>query len=620
MSLVTITDLSIRYRGPALFENVCFRVAPGERIGLLGRNGAGKTTLMKMICGNVEPDAGSITFSAGAKTAILGQDVPQDLTGTIEAVVTAGLVEEQANAEAGAIPLEEWQIQVEVDQILSRMELDPQQPFEQLSSGMKRRVLLAKALVTSPDLLLLDEPTNHLDIEAIGWLEDFLLKSRFAIMFVTHDRAFLRRIATRILEIELGQMFDWTCDYETFLERKQQAIETQEKQNALFDKRLAEEEVWIRKGIKARRTRNEGRVRALKEMREQRQQRQSKTGTSRLEIQEAQRSGALVIECKEAGFAYPDYEAFSGLSTTIMRGDKVGIIGRNGIGKSTLLKCLLGKLEPTEGSIRQGTNLEIAYFDQLREQLDPEKSVLDNVGGGSDQIEVNGRNKHVLGYLQDFLFEPARSRTQVKFLSGGERNRILLAKLFARPANVIVLDEPTNDLDAETLELLEEKLMDFQGTILIVSHDREFLNNVVTSSLVFEEEGLNEYVGGYDDWLRQTQGDKPRKERSFSNISKSGKNSKVVGAASSSKSKKASAEAAPVRKLKYAEKLELEKLPESIEQLESKIAAIHQTMGEPGFYKSDKENIAQTQAQLQQHESDLARAMERWEELESIAG
>ena len=605
MSLVTISDLAIRFRGPALFENVSFRIEPGQRIGLLGRNGAGKTTLMKMLCGTVEPDAGSITFSPSTRVAILGQDVPQDMAGEIQEIVTAGLTAQDISHDPTAEPMEDWQIQVQVDQILSRMELDPTGRFEDLSSGMKRRVLLAKALVTEPDLLLLDEPTNHLDIEAIKWLEEFLVKSRFAIMFVTHDRAFLRRMATRILEIELGRMFDWTCDYETFLVRKEQAIATEEKQNALFDKRLAEEEVWIRKGIKARRTRNEGRVRALKQMRDLRQQRQKKTGTSKLQIQEAQRSGALVIECKDAGFAYPDLKIFENFTTTIMRGDKVGIIGRNGAGKSTILKCLLGQLEPTSGSVRQGTNLEIAYFDQLRQQLDEEKTVLDNVGGGSDQIEINGRNKHVLGYLQDFLFEPARSRTLVKFLSGGERNRILLAKLFAKPANVIVLDEPTNDLDSETLELLEEKLMDFDGTILMVSHDREFLNNVVTSSIVFESDGLNEYVGGYDDWLRQSGG---RQE-----IKADLKPDRPKKPAAS----KAADSAAP-RKLKYKEKLELEKLPNEIETLEAEIGKIHETMADPDFYKEAGAKVAEIQKQLKSKESRLAECLERWEELESI--
>ena len=609
MSLVTVSELAIRYRGPSLFENVSFRIEAGQRIGLLGRNGAGKTTLMKMLCGTVEPDAGSISFNPSTRVAILSQEVPQNLTGEIQEIVAAGLDGVQTDRSE---PMEEWEIQVQVDQILSRMDLDPTTPFESLSSGMKRRVLLAKALVTGPDLLLLDEPTNHLDIEAIKWLEDFLLKSRFAFMFVTHDRAFLRAMANRILEIELGRMFDWTCDYDTFLKRKEQAIATEEKQNALFDKKLAQEEVWIRKGIKARRTRNEGRVRALQAMRQQLQQRQKKTGTARLKIQEAQRSGALVIECKEAAFSWPDFPVFEDFSTSIMRGDKVGIIGRNGAGKSTLLKCLLGQLEPTAGSVRQGSNLEIAYFDQLREQLDGEKTVVDNVGGGSDQIEINGRNKHVLGYLQDFLFEPARSRTPVKFLSGGERNRILLAKLFARPANVIVLDEPTNDLDAETLELLEEKLVEFQGTILMVSHDREFLNNVVTSTIVFEGNSVNEHVGGYDDWVRQTGG--------FQGTDSGDETKPVQGTSKPQETQTAQEtnDAAP-RKLKYKERLELEKLPTLIEELEQNVAEIHAQMGDPEFYKKLGTEIAAVQKQLQIQETKLATAYARWEELELFA-
>lgn len=611
MSIVTITDLSIRFRGPALFENVSCRIEPGQRIGLLGRNGAGKTTLMKIICGNVEPDAGSVLIEPSTHIAILGQDVPQDLNGSVYEIVASGL--------AGMLgpqgdPIEDWEIQVEVDQILSRMNLDPETRFEKLSSGMKRRVLLAKAIVTKPDLLLLDEPTNHLDIDAIDWLEDFLSKSRFAIMFVTHDRVFLQKMANRILEIDRGQLFDWTCDYQTFLLRKEQALDAQEKQDALFDKKLAEEEVWIRKGIKARRTRNEGRVRALKAMREQRQERRSKTGTSKIQIQEAQRSGALVIETKEASFAYGEngqHVIFEDFSTTVMRGEKVGIIGRNGAGKSTLLKCLLGQLDPTSGSVRQGTNLEIAYFDQLRQQLEEDKTVQENVGGLSDQIEINGRKKHVLGYLQDFLFEPARARTKVKYLSGGERNRILLAKLFARPANVIVLDEPTNDLDAETLELLEEKLVEFGGTVLMVSHDRAFLNNVVTSTIVFEDSGLNEYVGGYDDWIRQS-------ATSPVKVSQSTKSSKKAINSNASNNGSADSDGQPTRKLKYKEKLELEKLPPTIERLESEIAAIHQTMGQPDFYQQPKDEIASLQAKLKNSEAELETAFARWEELESM--
>ena len=613
MSLVTITDLSIRFRGPALFENVSCRIEPGQRIGLLGRNGAGKTTLMKIICGEVEPDSGSVLIEPSAQVAILGQDVPQDLEGSVYEIVASGL---DGMMGPQGDPLESWEVQVEVDQILSRMNLDPEMRFEKLSSGMKRRVLLAKAIVTKPDLLLLDEPTNHLDIDAIDWLEEFLSKSRFAIMFVTHDRVFLQKMATRILEIDRGQLFDWTCDYKTFLERKEQALDAQEKQDALFDKKLAEEEIWIRKGIKARRTRNEGRVRALKAMRELRAERRTKTGTSKIQIQEAQRSGRLVIETKEASFFYNgedgEHHIFSDFSTTVMRGEKVGIIGRNGAGKSTLLKCLLGELEPTSGTVRQGTNVEVAYFDQLRQQLDQEKTVQENVGGLSDHIEINGRNKHVLGYLQDFLFEPARARTKVKFLSGGERNRILLAKLFARPANVIVLDEPTNDLDAETLELLEEKLVEFGGTVLMVSHDRAFLNNVVTSTIVFEESGLNEYVGGYDDWVRQA-ATSPVKPKPTNGSATSG-----AKAAPAAKSQTDAGADAP-RKMKYKEKLELEKLPDEIESLESEIAEIHKTMGDPEFYQQPKDEISALQSKLKDAESKLETAFARWEELESLS-
>ena len=401
--------------------------------------------------------------------------------------------------------LEEWEAHTKATQIMSRMELDSEARFETLSAGMKRRVLLAQAIVTEPQVLLLDEPTNHLDIPSIKWLEEFLKEYSATLLFVTHDRAFLQKLATRILEIDRGRIFDWSCDYKTFLKRKQDAIESEEKQNALFDKKLAEEEAWIRKGIKARRTRNEGRVRALKAMREQRSDRRSQVGTSRLSIQQGQRSGNLTIRLSEVSFGYSDAApVFRDFSTEILRGDKVGIIGRNGIGKSTLLKVMLGELKPTSGNVKLGTNLEIAYFDQLKSQLDPEQSVMENVGEGSDRLLINGTPTHILGYLADILFEPQRARTELKFLSGGERNRILLAKLFSKPANVIVMDEPTNDLDTETLELLESKLVDFDGTVLIVSHDREFLNNVVSSSIVFEDGGLKEYVGGYDEWVRQS--------------------------------------------------------------------------------------------------------------------
>ena len=601
MSLVSIRDLSIGFRGPALLDSVNCQIEPGQRIGLLGRNGAGKSTLMNLINGNLKPDSGDIIIAPNANIAKLSQDVPQDVQGSIRSIVATGLRKESLPEE------EQWRFENDVEQVLSRMELDGDNSFETLSSGMKRRVLLARALVSKPDLLLLDEPTNHLDISAIAWLESFLLKFNKSLMFVTHDRMFLRKLATRILEIDRGRIFDWSCDYDSFLERKDAALAAEEKQNALFDKRLAEEEVWIRKGIKARRTRNEGRVRALKKLRVERSDRRQKLGTSNLQIQEAQRSGALVVECKDVSFAYDDKAIFSNFTTSIMRDDKVGIIGPNGAGKSTLLKVLLGLATPTGGKIKTGTNLEIAYFDQLREQLDGEATVQENVGDGSDSILINGTKKHVLGYLQDFLFAPERARTQVKFLSGGERNRILLARLFAKPANVIVLDEPTNDLDAETLELLEEKLVQFTGTVLMVSHDRAFLNNVVTSTLVFEDDGLREYVGGFDDWQRQS----PKRSTARDRSDETSKN-KTSGKAKASKTEQP-------KKLSYKEKREFEKLPLTIEQLENQIAEIHRQMGSPDFYQKPGSEISKVQTSLTSLETELSAAYLRWEALDQIA-
>lgn len=596
MALITISDVSIRYRGPALLDDVSCQIEAGQRIGLLGRNGAGKTTLMKMICGHVQPDNGKISFADGTKSALLRQDVPQDLTGRTRDIV-ASAVEDTSDSHRGT---------VRVDQILSRMKLDENQAFETLSSGMKRRVLLAQALVNEPDVLLLDEPTNHLDLDAIQWLEQFLLKWRATLIFVTHDRMFLRKLATRILEIDRGRLFDWSCDYDTFLKRKEEMLAAEEKQNALFDKKLAQEEAWIRQGIKARRTRNEGRVRALKKLRVEHSERRKEVGKVNLRIQEGQRSGNLVAEVKNVSFAYEDRSIVSDFSTSIFRGDKVGIIGPNGVGKTTLLRILLGKLKPQAGSVRTGTNLEIAYFDQLREQLDEEQTVQENVGDGYDNVEVNGKPQHVIGYLQNFLFSPERVRTQVKFLSGGERNRILLAKLFAKTANTIVLDEPTNDLDSETLELLESRLVDFNGTVLVVSHDREFLNNVVTSSIVFEPTGVREYVGGYDDWVRQ------RPQPAAEEKTKAKKSRSTPAGSTPARS----AESSGRKKLSYKDQRELDGLPAKIEKLETEIAALHELMGQPDFYQKPKEELAATGSQLKQLESDLEHAFERWQELE----
>jgi ATP-binding cassette subfamily F protein uup len=605
MPLITIRDLSIRFRGPALLDGVNCTIDPGQRIGLLGRNGAGKTTFMRLLRGEVQPDHGQIMFAPGTKISLLPQHVPQHVRGTVASVVAEGvdLGHDAAHDEHDA----EWRSQHQVDQILSRMELDPDAKFELLSSGMKRRVLLAQSLVSSPDLLLLDEPTNHLDIAAIGWLEEFLGRWNSTYLFVTHDRMFLRKLATRIFEIDRGRLFDWSCDYDTFLLRKEEALAAEEKQNALFDKRLAEEEVWIRQGIKARRTRNEGRVRALKALRIERSERRSAVGKVNLKIQEGKRSGNLIAEVEGVSFAYGDKQIVSDFSTTIMRGDKVGLMGPNGAGKTTLLRILLGQLAPQAGSVRIGTNIEIAYFDQLREQLDEEKTVLEDVGEGSDTVGMGENKQHVIGYLQKFLFTPDRARTPIRFLSGGERNRVLLAKLFCKPANVIVLDEPTNDLDTETLEMLEERLIEFAGTVLLVSHDRAFLNNVVTSTIVFEPDGAREYVGGYDDWLRQ---------RTLPDASASPRAAKKKDAKSTGENKNSSPGNAAKRRLNNKEQRELDGLPKAIELLEADAARIHQQMAEPTFYQQSRDKIATKQSELKTIGDKLAAAYARWEELE----
>ncbi len=598
MSLIQIRDLSIGFRGPLLLDHVSCQIEAGGRIGLLGRNGAGKTTLMRIISGDVQPDHGGCIIAPGTKVSLLPQDVPDHLRGRVEDAVRAGLPSDQHEAEHA------WQADRAVASLLSKMQLDADAEVQSLSSGWKRRVLLAQTLVAEPDVLLLDEPTNHLDIDAIAWLEEFLLRWPATLVFVTHDRQFLRNLATRILEIDRGRIFDWSCDYETFLARKEAALAAEEKQNALFDKKLAQEEAWIRQGIKARRTRNEGRVRALKKMREERSERREKIGTARLQIQEGARSGMLIAEVKSISFAYEDQPIVAEFSTTVMRGDKIGIIGPNGAGKTTLLRLLLGDLKPQSGTVRLGTNLEIAYFDQLRAQLADEETVQESLGEGSDTIMINGQRKHVIGYLQDFLFTPDRARTQIKFLSGGERNRVLLAKLFAKPANVIVLDEPTNDLDTETLELLEERLIDFQGTILMVSHDRAFLNNVVTSTIAFEPGGAREYVGGYDDWVRQ------RPEPAAADEAAS----KPKNEPKQSAQPKPSAPAK--QKLTYKDQRELDQLPGKIEQLEAAATELHTVMAEPEFYKQAPNEIANKQSELKSVEQELADAYQRWEELE----
>jgi len=610
MALVTIQDLSIRFRGPLLLDGVTCQIDAGQRIGLLGRNGAGKTTFMRILRGEVEPDGGTVQMAPQTRISLLPQDVPQTAAGCVWDVVALGW---QPPATGDCDEHEnEWRRHQGITQILSRMQLDGTAQFETLSAGLKRRVLLAQALVSSPDLLLLDEPTNHMDIDAITWLEGFLERWTGTLIFVTHDRMFLRRLAGRILEIDRGKLFDWTCDYDTFLRRKEAALEAEEKQHALFDKKLAQEEVWIRQGIQARRTRNEGRVRALLQMRRERSQRRSAHGTVRMRIDEGTRSGQLVADVQGIAFAYGAREIVRDFSTTILRGDKVGLMGPNGAGKTTLLRLILGQLPPQQGHVRLGTNLQIAYFDQLREQLQDDRTVQDNVSDGSDAVHIGHKPQHVIGYLESFLFSPERARTPVRFLSGGERNRVLLAKLFARPANVIVLDEPTNDLDAETVELLEDRLVEYRGTLLLISHDREFLNHVVASTIVFEPSGVHEYVGGYDDWLQQRPD--PAAEKVVA------KRDSAAAAQARGKAAVAASQTPATRpqrpRLSYREQQELSALPGTIEQLEADMADLHAAMTSPDFYRRPGDQIAADQLRLQQLEEQLASSYTRWEELD----
>lgn len=570
-----------------LFEEASLQIHPGERLCLLGRNGTGKSTLMKVLAGQMKPDRGDVIRQNGVRVALLGQDVPLGLTGTVKAVVS-----EYALVSPSGPPV--------VDVVLTRMQLDPEIAFESLSVGLKRRVLLARALAMMPDVLLLDEPTNHLDMEAIVWLESFLLKQRGALLFVTHDRMFTKRLATRILEISQGRLSSWACDYQTYLERREEQLEAEAMHQEAFDRKLAEEEAWIRQGIRARRTRNEGRVRALEKMRAERQRRRAEVGAARISVQAVERTSKMVIEAEDISFSYGDAPVVDRFSTTVMRGDKIGLIGPNGAGKTTLLRLLLGELQPQAGKVTHGMRLQVAYFDQLRAQLDEDKTVFDAVAHGSDRVVVNGKNTHVFSYLQDFLFSPDRARSLVKVLSGGERNRLLLARLFIQPANVLALDEPTNDLDTETLEVLESILVDFSGTVLLVSHDRTFLNNVVSSVIAFEgSHGVNEYVGGYDDWVRQ----RPVAEEMEKPVVKPER--PVV--------QKREA----VRKLSYKEQKELEGLPERIEALESEQQVLHQVMSDPASYRNGT-NIAGLKEKLEQLELELGDAYRRWETLEDI--
>jgi len=627
MAWLQLRGISFSYGGPNLLEDVSLQIEPGERIGLTGRNGAGKSTLMKLIEGSLVPDAGQVERTAGLKIARLAQEVPRGTDHTVFDEVAGGLGEQgtlvarlhrlEPRLAAGEKSLQQevdalhrsidtetgWRLDQQVGAVISRMDLNPDAQFESLSSGMKRRVLLARALVVQPDLLLLDEPTNHLDLDSIAWLEDFLLREGLTLVFVTHDRAFLRRLATRIVEVERARLFDWSCDYDTFVARKEAALDAEARQEALFDKRLAEEEVWIRQGIKARRTRNEGRVRALEQMRRDRMARREKTGNVRLQLQDAERTGNLVIDARGVFHRFGEREVLHDVNATIFRGDKIGILGPNGSGKTTLLRILLGELTPDRGTVRHGTSLQVAYFDQLRAQLDEDKSAAENVADGNDTVVINGKPRHVLGYLHDFLFSSERSRSLVKYLSGGERNRLLLARLFTRPANVLVLDEPTNDLDAETLELLEALLVEFSGTLLLVSHDRTFLNNVVTSTLVFEGEGrVNEYAGGYDDWVRQRS---------------------AAESAEPAPARKAAPARAPrekPRKRSYKDERELESLPRLIETLEAEQSQLHEKLAQPAFYQQAGPEVGNVTRRLEELNEQLQAAYARWESLEGMNG
>ncbi len=603
MPQITIQELTIGYRGPSLLSEVSCRIEPGEKIGLLGRNGSGKTTLMRLISGQEQAQSGTIEMSEGTRIAVLPQDVPLDIVGTVEEIIARGLPAEMEELE------NHWQRDQFVERILAQMELDGTVQFQSLSTGMKRRVLLAQAIVSKPEVLLLDEPTNHLDIDAITWLEGFLSSLPSTLLFVTHDRAFLTRLAKRILEIDRGQLFDWSCDYPTFLKRKELALHAEEKQQSLFDKKLAQEEVWIRTGVKARRTRNEGRVRALEAMRSERAQRRKTEGSVTMQIDAGERSGMLVSSLTGASFGYGQNVIIPPLDLTIMRGDKVGIIGRNGAGKSTLLKGLLGKIAPLQGTVRQGTKLEVAYFDQTREILDMDKTAEENVGLGKTMITVNGKTKHIIGYLQDFLFTPEQARTSIRFFSGGQRNRLLLAKLFARPANMLVMDEPTNDLDTESLELLEERLVDYEGTVLVVSHDRSFLDNVVTSTIVFEQEGIKEYVGGYDDWLRQRQSGKKAIAIAESNRKTQAATAPLSSTVSQSEYGRDSV--AIAKKMTFKEKQERDKLPAQIEQYEAEQRSIHEKMAEPEYFKKAQAQIVKDQRRLSELDDLLVQSYAR---------
>jgi ATP-binding cassette subfamily F protein uup len=622
MSLLRTRNLRLSFGGPALLDGVDLSIEAGERVCLVGRNGCGKSTLLKVLEGRINPDDGDIERRQGLKIAALDQQLPGNFAASVfdcvaEGLGTLGALVRQFHhlssklsqhqdsklleqLEATQNELENqggWTLEQRVETVISRLSLAPDARFDSLSGGIQRRVLLARALVSSPDLLLLDEPTNHLDIQAIEWMETFLANFDGTLLFISHDRSFLTSLATRIIDLDRGRLTDWPGDYPTYLKRKQHWLETEASRQAAFDKKLSDEERWIRQGIKARRTRNEGRVRALQKMREERRNRRLVSGKTRMRSQTSETSGKLVVETVDAAYSFADRPLIRKLNTTILRGDKVGIIGPNGVGKTTLLRLLLGQLQPQQGTIRLGTKLEIAYFDQRRAQLDEQRSVIDNLADGRQFIQIDNQQRHVISYLQDFLFAPDRCQTPVSALSGGERNRLLLAKLFSKPANLFVLDEPTNDLDIDTLDLLEELLAEYTGTVLLVSHDRMFLDRVVTSTLVFEDAVVNEYVGGYSDWLRQRKPPEAGKRQSTNKPSTTTVKPRAV-------------------KLSYREQRELDQLPQHIEQLETEIDDIHHCMSNPDFYRLPRDEITTRKERLSSVEAELQTAYRRWEELE----
>jgi len=596
MAILSLQNISLAFGGPLILDKVSLQIEQSERICLVGRNGTGKSTLINLINNGIQPDSGDIFRKPGLLLGTLSQEVPRHLNGKIIDVVSSGLKSNPSQDSQCT-----WEIQPQVEKVITRLRLTPDAEFQTLSAGMKRRVLLAKTIAEGPDLLLLDEPTNHMDIPSIELMENFLLQYRKALLFVSHDRVFLEKLATRIIEIDRGRLTSWECNYKTYLSRKRALIESEEEHDRQFDKKMSKEEIWIRKGIKARRTRDEGRVRALMKMREEKRGRREQTGRVRMQAQEAGRSGKLVLEAQNVTYHYDDRPIIKAFSTTILRGDKVGVMGPNGCGKTTLIQVLLKELEPSEGHIRLGARVECAYFDQTREQLDPEKTVIENVTEGGDFLIINGKSRHAVGYLKEFLFTPDQMRSPVKTLSGGEKNRLLLARLFMRPSNFLVLDEPTNDLDAETLELLEELLLNYQGNVLLASHDRAFLNNLVTSVLVFEGNGqITEYIGGYDDWLKQ------RKKNETEIPSKPRENS----------TKKPKPKGP--KKLTFREKRELEDIPSLIESLEQEHAVFFGRMSDPSFYKNASSEIANTKERLESLEIALEIAYKRWETLDAL--